>query len=468
MTFNFSMRPLVFGGCLFFLPLPLLAQPAARSALPPGSPFLGGVPVGTATAEPLPLSLQDAVRRALDHNLGAIVAEQRLASAAGARTHAFGDLWPTVTGGVSEARRTTNLEAFGFPLREDFPAVVGPFNVFDARLFVSQAIIDRRAASDARAAEHELTATRHDYRDARELVALVAGNLYLQAVIANARAESARAQRETADALHRQAANLRKSGLVAGIDVVRAEVRLATERQRATAAENEFQKAKLQLARAIGLPPRQPFVLTDAVPYSPAPVMTLDAALERAYHDRPDYLATLERVQVAEAARRSVSGELLPSVRVTADYGAIGLTAATSRPTFNVAGVVDVPLFEGGRVRGRVAQAESELRLRRAEADDARAGIYYEVQTAFLDLQASEEELKTATSARELADQQLTQSRDRFAAGVASNIEVIQSQEAVALSSEQYIGALYRFNVAKTMLARAIGTIEDAITREQR
>ena len=252
MTFNFNMRSLVFGGCLLLLPLPLLAQPAARSALPPGSPFLGGIPVGTATAEPLPLSLQDAVRRALDHNLGAVVAAERLASAEGARTHAFGDLLPKLTGSVSEARRTTNLEAFGFPLREEFPRVVGPFNVFDARLFVSQGIVDRRAANDARATEHELTATRHDYRDARELVALVAGNLYLQAVIANVRAESARAQRETADALHRQAVNLRQSGLVAGIDVVRAEVRLATERQRATAAENEFQKAKLQLARAIG------------------------------------------------------------------------------------------------------------------------------------------------------------------------------------------------------------------------
>ena len=122
-----------------------------------------------------------------------------------------------------------------------------------------------------------------------------------------------------------------------------------------------------------------------------------------------------------------------------------------------------MPIFEGGRVRGRIAQAEAEVRLRRAEADDAKAGIYYDVRTAFLDLQASEEELKTATRARELAAQQLTQSRDRFAAGVVTNIEVVQAQEAVALASEQYIGALYRFNVAKAMLARAIGVIEDAI-----
>ena len=458
-----NIRSIAFAGSLLLVPFSAHAQPRARGSLPDGSPFLGGIPTGTATSEPLQLSVQDAAQRALEHNLGLLTAEERTVGAAGARTRALAELLPDVSATVSESRRKTNLEAFGFPLREGFPRVVGPFNVFDARIFVSQALVDLKASNDARAAGHELTATRLDYRDARELVVLVAGNLYLQALIANTRAESARAQRDTADALYSQAVNLRKSGLVAGIDVVRAEVRLSTERQRATASENEFQKAKLQLARAIGLPPGQPFVLTDTIPYNPAPVISLDDALERAYRQRPDYLALLERVQAAESARRAVASELLPSVRVTADYGAIGLTLPSSLPTFNLAGLVDVPLFEGGRVRGRITQAESEVRLRRAEAEDAKAGIYYEVQTAFLDLRASEDELKTAIRSRELADQQLTQSRDRFAAGVVSNIEVIQSQEAVALASEQYIGALYRFNVAKTMLARAIGVIEDAI-----
>jgi outer membrane protein TolC len=173
-TFNFNMRPLVFGGCLLLLPLPLLAQPAARSALPPGSPFLGGIPVGTATADPLPLSLQDAVRRALDHNLGSIVAAERLASAEGARTHAFGDLLPRLTGSVSEARRTTNLEAWVRCARFSASSVL---NVFDARLFVSQAIVDRRSANDAR---HRARA----HRDASRLSGMrasrraVAGNLH--------------------------------------------------------------------------------------------------------------------------------------------------------------------------------------------------------------------------------------------------------------------------------------------------
>jgi outer membrane protein TolC len=215
-TINSNMRSLVFGACLLLGALPLAAQTGSRTALPPGSPFLGGIPAGTPTSEPIQLSLRDAVQRALEHNLGAIVAEERSAAAAGARTRAFADLLPEVKGSVSEARRTTNLEAFGFPLMPGFPRVVGPFNVFDARIFASQAVIDLRASNDARAAEHELVATRHDQRDSRDLVALISGNLYLQAVTANARAESVRAQRETADALYRQAVNLRQSGLVAG------------------------------------------------------------------------------------------------------------------------------------------------------------------------------------------------------------------------------------------------------------
>jgi outer membrane protein TolC len=116
-------------------------------------------------------------------------------------------------------------------------------------------------------------------------------------------------------------------------------------------------------------------------------------------------------------------------------------------------------------VQGRLAEADSELRTRRAQAEDAKSEIYYDVRTAFLDLKATEEALQTATRGRELADQQLTQSRDRFAAGVTSNIEVVESQEAVAQASEQYIAALYGFNVSKAMLARSLGTAEEAVAK---
>jgi outer membrane protein TolC len=394
-----------------------------------------------------------------------MLAEEGANGATGNRAVALSDLLPHVSGRVSQERRKTNLEAFGFPLREEFPRIVGPFSVFDARVFLSQTVIDMSAVNDLRAADHSVTAAKHSARSARDLVVLVAANLYLQTLATGARAQTARAQLGTATSLHQQALSLRQSGLVAGIDVVRAEVRLSTERQRVTVATNEFEKSKLQLARVIGLPIGQAFELVQEIPFIPVPELTLEEALARAYRERPDYLAAQERVQAAEAARQAIVGEALPSVRVTADYGAIGLHITSALPTFSVVGALSVPIFEGGRVQGRLAEADSELRTRRAQAEDTKSEIYYDVRTAFLDLKATEEALQTATRGRELADQQLTQSRDRFAAGVTSNIEVVESQEAVAQASEQYIAALYGFNVSKAMLARSLGTAEEAVAK---
>jgi outer membrane protein TolC len=448
--------------CVIF-PIASFAQ--IRPSLPPGSPFGGGVPQGTATTETISLTILDVITRALDHNLGVLLAEEGANGAAGARALALSDLLPHVRGDVSQARRKTNLEAFGFPLRDEFPRIVGPFNVFDARVFLTQSVIDLSAINDLRAAEHSLTAARHSSRSARDLVVLVAANLYLETLATGARAETARAQLDTATTLHRQAMNLREGGIVAGIDVVRAEVRLSTERQRVTVATNEYEKTKLQLARVIGLPPGQPFTISQQLPTVPVPEMTLEDALARAYKERPDYLAALERVQAAESTRKAIQGEALPSVKVSADYGTIGLQVGSALPTFNLVGALQVPIFEGGRVQARLAQADADLRTRRAEAEDAKAEVYYDVRTAFLDLKATEEALQTATRGRELADLQLTQSRDRFAAGVASNIEVVESQEAVAQASEQYIAALYGFNVSKAMLARSLGTAEEAVAK---
>jgi outer membrane protein TolC len=446
--------------------LPAAAQIAVAPSLPASSPFLGGVPQGQATAQPLVVSIGDAIRRALTHNLGVLEAEERLDRARGQRWIALGDLLPHVDGTVTASRRKSNLEAFGFPLRGEFPRIVGPFNVFEARVFVSQPLLDLTAKRKGRAELHSLAAARHEYRSARDLVVLVTASLYLESLAAAARVDSARAQLDTAQALLTQAQDLRQSGIVAGLDVIRAEVRMSADRQRATAANNELQKLRLQLARVIGLPIGQEFALDTQLPLAvPFPDMTLQSALEQAYRERPDYLAAQERVRAAELSLAATRSERLPALRLNADYGAIGLEPGTALPTFNVTAAVTVPLFEGGRLEGRAVQAEADLRQRRAEAEDMRAELYYDVRSAFLDLEATREELQTATSARELASQQLTQSRDRFAAGVGSNVEVIQAQEAVTLAAEQFISALYGFNIAKALLARSVGSAPEDIER---
>ena len=441
---------------------PAPAPPRAPSLITT-NPFLGGVPSGTATSEPLSLSILDAINRALEHNLGVLMAQEGVGRAQGARWRALSGLLPTVSGRVSESRQVVNLAAFGFPLPPGIPAIVGPFNVFDARVYLTQAVLDFHALNDARAEAHNIAAAEFSYKSARDLVVLVAANAYLQALAASSRADSARAQVETASALYNQAVDLRQGGIVAGIEVLRAEVQLNTERQRATATQNDFEKAKLQLAHIIGLPLGQAITLSTELPEVPVPDMTLEQAIERAYQARPDYQAANERVRAAEAARAAIAGERLPSVRVDANYGDLGLSIPDSHSTYTVVGAVNVPILQGGRTRGRLLEADADLRDRRAQVEDLKATIYYEVRTAFLDLQASREQLEVATSARQLAAQQLTQARDRFAAGVASNIEVVQAQESVALANEEYISALYLYNVGKAVLARGLGVAENAV-----
>ena len=444
-------------------------QPArsAPLAVPPGS-FLGGVPSGEPTDAVDTLTVVSAISRALEHNLGVLTAGQNLGRAQGARWRMLADLLPNISGRVGEVRQTINLAAFGFgggtgsPFG-NIPTIVGPFNVFDARVFLSQSILDFGAINSTRAETHNVEAARLMFRSARDYVIHVAGSLFVQALAASARADAARAQQETARTLHQQALDLKQGGLIAGIDVLRAEVQLSTQTQRSTIAGNEFEKAKLLLARAIGLPLGQRFELDPALPDLPAADISVDAAVALAYQTRPDYKAALERVSAAEATRRSILGDALPSVRVDANYGEIGLSPADARATYAISGAVNVPIFQGGRTRGRLLEADADIRNRKAEADDLKAAIYYEVRTAFLDLDATGRQLALATKTRDLAGQQLTQARDRFAAGVANNIEVVQAQDAVAVATEQFIAAQYGYDLAKGALVRGTGTSEDLL-----
>ena len=115
------------------------------------SPYLRGIPTGTATTEPLSLTVLDAIERALKQNLGAVLAEQRVAEAGGTAKRALSELLPNASGRLAVARQKVNLEAFGFPLPAGIPPVVGPFNTYDARLFASQSIFDQHAIYSHRA-----------------------------------------------------------------------------------------------------------------------------------------------------------------------------------------------------------------------------------------------------------------------------------------------------------------------------
>lgn len=422
-------------------------------------PYLGGIPAGPVSSDVLSLSIEDAIGRGLRQNLGLFLGEQGTRSAEAARLTARAGLLPNVSAGLLDSGQQTNLKALGF----NFPGInpiVGPFNVFDSRLYVSQAIFSLTSLHKARAGAEGLRAARLSYQDARDVVVLGVAGLYLQATAGRARIEAARAQFHTAQALYNRAVDLKSAGVAPGIDVLRAQVEMQAQQQHVIFYENEFEKQKLSLARAIGLPVGQAFTLSSDVGYTPTPPLALDQALQQAFENRADYRGAAALVSAAESARRAALAERLPGVDFEGNHGDIGPRIWNSHGTFAATLTVNIPIFTAGRTRADILQADALLEQRKAELADLRNGIEQQVRVSFLDLKASGDQVAVAESAVKLAGEQIKQAEDRFAAGVADNIEVVQAQESVATANENYISALFSYNLAKASLARALGGAE--------
>jgi len=249
--------------------------------------------------------------------------------------------------------------------------------------------------------------------------------------------------------------------VAAGIDVLRAQVQMQTQQQRVLSAQDQYEQQKMAMGRIIGLPVAQQYELTDAVPYGPSPAIDLESSLKRAYQQRPEFLAVEARTRALELAVKAAKGEMLPTAQINGDFGVLGKTFNTLENTYTFSAGVRIPIFQGGRAHADVAQAESDLRQSRLQLEDLRNRIEVDVRSALLDVNTSAEQVKVAQSSIGLAAEQLKQSQDRFAAGVAGTLDVVQSQEAVATANESYIQALYLNNVAKLTLARALGVAEE-------
>jgi outer membrane protein TolC len=432
------------------------------------SPFTGSEPEGKATPDVLQLTYQEAIDRGLRNNLGLLISGDQAITARGERWKELSNLLPNLEARVQEDVQTQSLTALGlksnvFPF--PIPRVIGPFNYFDARASLTQSVFNFRYFEQERAAEERLKSAQYTYKDARELVVLAIGNSYLIAIAAEARIETSDAQVKNAQALYDKASDQQKAGLSPAIDTLRSQVELQTRQQQLIAARNDFAKQKLSLARIIGLPPGQEFLLTEKAPYQALTPLPVEVYLQRAYTARWDYQAAQAQVRAAELAHRGAVAGYYPSLDVNANYGDIGVTPGHSNGTWQVNGGLSIPIFAGGKVHSDVLEADAQLKQARSQLGDVRGRIDFEVRSALLDLMSAAEQVEVARSSVELADEALTQSRDRFAAGVTDNLEVVQAQEAVAGAHESYIQSLYAHNLAKVELARAIGDAEQGVKR---
>jgi outer membrane protein TolC len=428
------------------------------------SPFAGSVPAKLVPGV-MPLSLQDAISRGLKQNLGLLLSRADIRSARGQRWEQLSALLPHVTAAPDVEASKINLSELGLTSFGGItlPRSVGPFSYFDARAAVAQTLFDWKSINATRAASQSLKSAAYTFKDARDLVVLAVGYVYLQAIADEARIDTAEAQVKTAQALYDQASDQINAGTSPDIDGLRTKVELQTRQQQLIQAKNNFAIQKLTVARVIGLAPGQEFEFTDKSPYQPLENMTVDEALKRAYASRSDYQAAMTDVRAAEFSRKAAVAGYLPSLSFNADYGLAGSHPSTATPVADVRGTLSIPIFQGGSVHGDVMQAEARLEQSRERLDSLRAQIDSDVRAALLNLQSSEDQVSVARSNIDLAEETLTQSRDRFSAGVTDTVEVVQSQEAVSSAHEQYISSLYSYNYAKISLVRALGIAEQGV-----
>jgi outer membrane protein TolC len=429
--------------------------------------FQGSVPTGTLSKDQLPLSLDEAIRRALAYNLGMIGAEQSDREARSQRLRALAELLPDVNGIVTASAEQVSLATFGFssstipgvPFRQ---TVIGPFNFFAAGATMTQSLMDLTAIRNFRSSKETARATRFDVRDSKDMVILGVGGSYLQVMATGARVDSARAQVETGRALYEQAVDRNRAGLNARIDVDRSQVELQTQQLRVISLETDLANQKLLLGRLIGLPLGQTFTLTTPLEYRPTSVVLQDA-LNEAFESRSDLQAAAARVRAAEHAKKAAEAEKTPALTVGGTYGVAGLNPAQSHGTFAITGGAQFAIWRSGRIQADIAQADAVLAQRRAEYEDTYGRVDFDVRSAFLALTAAIEQMKVAESNRSLSQRTLEQARDRFAAGVTDTIEVVQAQESVAVAEQDYISSLFADHLAQLSLARAKGNSEQGI-----
>jgi outer membrane protein TolC len=467
-----------------WLLLSLLAIPAAAQQLSGGasplavpqsldqllssgnqSPFSGSVPSAKLTPGVLDISVDDAIDRGLKYNLGIVLSGQATAQAKAARLKELSNILPQVNGSVRESALKINLQAEGFSF--NIPGVNIPralsFGNSDARVSMSEDLVDLHVIENTRAATANIRAAEFTFNSAKETVTLAVAASYLLVIAAESQVEAATAELNTAQALHQLAKDRESAGLTPDVDTLRALVELQVRRQNLIEANNNLAKQRIALLRVLGLPAHQQINLVSRVPYKPLPKISEEEALQRALAIRPDYLAADQQVKAAELLKKAAEAERLPTLGVNGDYGVLGTRPGNAFPTWTVDAGLKIPIFQGGKVEADIRQADAVLQQRRAQRDDLKGRIEQDVADAILDAAAAAEQVEVSQTTLDYAQQTLTQSQDRFSAGVTNNIEVIQAQEALATANQQYISSLYSHNIAKVLLARAVGVAEQTL-----
>ncbi len=413
----------------------------------------------------LKLSLRDAIQAAIDNNVNVRLLKERIAAAQAQADTSLGALLPNVGGFMNGRNQTVNLATFGLP--PDRLASLGlkgsvtePFDVYDARATLVQNLFSLSLIQRWRAAKTGVDVAGLEAEVTKRDVMATVGLLYIEALRADEAVKARQADIELSQQLLKLAQDRKAAGVATGLDVTREEVQLENNRQRLLVSQNEQESARLNLIRALGIAFDVRLVLTDELKFVRIATQGTEQALTIAREQRLELRAQENRQKLAALSLSSVTSERLPSLSLNGDYGWIGLKPDDALPTRTIGLTLSVPIFDGGQRENRISETRSRVRQESIRMKDVSDQVTLEVRNALLTLESSTQQVNVAQKGLDLALKELTFARDRFAAGLATNIEVTNAQTSVARARDNLIEALFRFNASRINLARAKGEIE--------
>jgi outer membrane protein len=451
---------------IFYIALfSVLVFPALTPAQPetqPQSPRQQSSLPADAPAGVMRLTLDQAVNLALKQNTTAQIAVLTATQSQQDQKIALSELLPQVQVGVTEQWERLNLVAQfgGMRIFPGFPGHLGPYPVFSAGPSFNGQVFDLTLFRRYQASRNVAKASRADSLSTREQVILLVVSQYIGTLRSIADVEASQSRVDLAQALYNQAADLQKEGVGTGIDTLRANVELQNENQRLLEAQATRETSLFGLSRLLNLDPRQQVELGDSLSFFETPQPDVEASIEEGLAARHEWQSLQEQIRAAENQKKAASAERLPSIHFNGNWAQLGTDPSGVIPTYNYSGTLSVPLFTGGRIRAETVRADLDIQKLRQRQADLRNQIALDVKTALINLDSARSQVRVANLGVQLSKEEVDQARDRFNAGVANNIEVIQAQDSLARANDNQIAALYRFNQARADLARAIGQME--------
>ena len=403
----------------------------------------------------LRLSMRDAMQAAVEKNPTVRISKERVTQAEEQAFTQRGALLPNLSARVSGARRRFFLGAFG-----GRATVAAPRDFYESRVTLNQNLFSLSLIQKWRAARTNIEVAGLDSEtqkmDTMALVALA----YMEALRVKKSVKARLADVKLNKQLLRLAMERKSVGMATQLDVTRAKVQLENVKQRLLVAKNDFGSAKLNLTRGIGFSFDVKLILTDKLKLVPVTHQSVDEALQVAREHRVELKAQKKRKRLAELTLSSVVMERVPSLSGTGDVGVIGNQPGNALTTDNVQVLLSIPLFDGGQREGRISEQRSLVRLEALRTKDIEKQIGLEVRDALLTLKSTQQQVAVAQEGLRLSFQELYLARQRFAVGLATNIEVTDAQTRVAQARDNLIEALFNFNASRVDLARAQGRLE--------